>query len=78
MRKILTLIALSFTIASNAQWIEDTSCNKNAEIVVNQAIEYTFNLEYMAAFGSANSALLLDKNCGCAKLVLAYATNFIN
>ncbi len=75
MRKILTLIALSFTIASNAQWIEDTSCNKNAEIVVNQAIEYTFNLEYMAAFGSANSALLLDKNCGCAKLVLAYISS---
>jgi hypothetical protein len=29
------------------------------------------NLEYMAAFGAANSALLIDEDCGCAKLVLA-------
>jgi len=32
-------------------------------------------LEYMAAFGSANSALLLDENCGCAKLTLAYISS---
>ena len=33
------------------------------------------NLEYMAAFGAANSALLLDKNCGCAQLTLAYISS---
>jgi len=59
----------------NAQWIEDASCNKKASIIANQAIEYVFNLEYMAAFGSANSALLLDENCGCAKLTLAYISS---
>ena len=75
MRNITTLIALSFTMFINAQWIEDASCNKKASIIANQAIEYVFNLEYMAAFGSANSALLLDENCGCAKLTLAYISS---
>jgi len=75
MKNIITLIALSFTMFINAQWIEDTSCNKKASIIANQAIEYVFNLEYMAAFGSANSALLLDENCGCAKLTLAYISS---
>ena len=75
MRNIITLIALSFTMFINAQWIEDASCNKKASIIANQAIEYVFNLEYMAAFGSANSALLLDENCGCAKLTLAYISS---
>lgn len=75
MKNIITLIALSFTMFINAQWIEDASCNKKASIIANQAIEYVFNLEYMAAFGSANSALLLDENCGCAKLTLAYISS---
>ena len=57
MKNILTIVALSFTVILNAQWIKDTSCNKKAKIAANQAIEYAFNLEYMAAFGAANSAL---------------------
>ena len=75
MRNIITLIALSFTMIINAQWIEKASCNKKATIIANQAVEYAFNLEYMAAFGSANSALLLDENCGCAKLTLAFISS---
>jgi len=75
MKKRITLIALCFTIVVNAQWLQDTSCNKKAELVANQAIEYVVNLEYMAAFGAANAALLLDKDCGCAKLTLAYISS---
>jgi tetratricopeptide (TPR) repeat protein len=75
MKNILTVVALSFTVILNAQWIKDTSCNKKAKIIANQAIEYAFNLEYMAAFGAANSALLIDENCGCAKLTLAYISS---
>ena len=55
----------------NAQWINDTSCGKKASLIANNAIEYVMNLEHMAAFGAANSALLIDEDCGCAKLVLA-------
>ena len=62
MKNIITLIALSFTMIINAQWIEKASCNKKATIIANQAVEYAFNLEYMAAFGSAKSALLLEEN----------------
>jgi len=55
----------------NAQWMNDTSCSKKASLITNSAIEYAMNLEYMAAFGAANSALLIDEDCGCAKLILA-------
>ena len=75
MKNTLTLVALCFTIMLNAQWINNTSCNKTGALIANQAIEYAMNLEYMAAFGAANSALLLDKNCGCAQLTLAYISS---
>jgi tetratricopeptide (TPR) repeat protein len=75
MKNTLTLVALCFTVMLNAQWIDNTSCNKTSALITNQAIEYAMNLEYMAAFGAANSALLLDKNCGCAQLTLAYLSS---
>ena len=75
MKTLLTLTALCFTMIVNAQWIEKTSCDKKAALVANQAIEYVMNLEYMAAFGAANAALILDKDCGCAKLTLAYISS---
>lgn len=75
MKNVFTLVALSFTMIINAQWIRDASCSEKATIIANKAIEYAFNLEYMSAFGSANSALLLDENCGCAKLTLAYISS---
>jgi hypothetical protein len=75
MKNLLTLAALCFTMILNAQWIKDTSCNNKANLIVNQAIEYAMNLEYMAAFGAANSALLLDKDCASAKLTLAFISS---
>ena len=71
MKNNLTLVALFFTMLLNAQWMNDTSCSKKASLISNNAIEYAMNLEHMAAFGAANSALLIDEDCGCAKLILA-------
>jgi hypothetical protein len=71
MKNNLTFVTLCFTMILNAQWMNKTSCNKKASLISNNAIEYAMNLEYMAAFGAANSALLIDKDCGCAKLILA-------
>ena len=71
MKNNLTFVALCFTMLLNAQWIKDTSCSKKASLIANSAIEYAMNLEHMAAFGAANSALLIDEDCGCAKLILA-------
>jgi tetratricopeptide (TPR) repeat protein len=75
MKTSFTLMALCLTMMVNAQWLQNTSCDKNAALITNQAIEYAMNLEYMAAFGAANSALLLDEDCGCAKLTLAYISS---
>ena len=75
MKNVITLLTLFTTMVINAQWMQDTSCNKKSAIVANQAIEYVVNLEYMAAFGAANAALLLDEDCGCAKLTLAYISS---
>ena len=71
MKNNLTFVALCFTILLNAQWMNKTSCSKKASLITNNAIEYAMNLEHMAAFGAANSALLIDEDCGCAKLILA-------
>jgi hypothetical protein len=71
MKNNLTFLALCFTMVLNAQWINETSCSKKASLIANSAIEYVMNLEHMAAFGAANSALIIDKDCGCAKLILA-------
>ena len=71
MKNNLTFVALCFTVILNAQWMDNTSCSKKASLIANNAIEYVMNLEHMAAFGAANSALLIDEDCGCAKLILA-------
>ena len=75
MKKTITLFALCLTMMVNAQWLENTSCNKKGALIANQAIEYVMNLEYMAALGAANAALLVDEDCGCAKLTLAYISS---
>ena len=72
MKNIIIIIPMLLLVTIvNAQWIQDSSCNKKAKIVANQAIEYLTNLEYLPALGAAESALLLDEDCGCAKLTLA-------
>ena len=70
MKKLLFILALSSTIAS-AQWVQKTSCKKDAAKITNEAIESIANLEYLPAMGMAKAALLLDPECGCAQLALA-------
>lgn len=70
MKKLLFLLVLS-TSVSSAQWVQKTSCEKNAAIISNQAVEALTNLEYTMALGMAKAALLIDSDCGCAQLTLA-------
>ena len=70
MKKFLFLLVLSTSISS-AQWVQKTSCEKNAAIISDQAVESVTNLEHSIALGMAKAALLLDPDCGCAQLTLA-------
>ena len=78
MKKILltSLMSFAFVVSANAQqWIEKTSCNKNASKIVNKAITSLSNLEHLTAIGMAKAALLVDQNCECAKLIIAAAAS---
>lgn len=78
MKKILlsSIMTFAFLISANAQqWIEKTSCNKQASEIVNEAINYLSNLEHLMAVGMAKGALVVDQDCECAKLVIAAAAS---
>ena len=67
---------MTFTVLINVnaqQWIEESSCNKNAFAIVNEAITSLSNVESLIAVGMAKAALVVDKDCECAKLVMAAA-----
>ena len=52
MKKTLLTSILTFTFILNLnaqQWIEDTSCNKKASEIVNEAITSLSNLEHLTA-----------------------------
>ena len=67
-------MTLTFLVNVNAQqWIEDTSCNKKASEIVNEAITSLSNLEHLSAIGMAKAALVVDNDCQCANLILAAA-----
>ena len=69
---------MTFTVLFNLnaqQWIEDSSCNNKASAIMNEAITSIANLEHLMAVGMAKAALVVDKNCECAKLVLAAAAS---
>ena len=75
MKNIITIIFCMMIINLNGQqWIDD-SCNKKASKIANKAIDHLANLEYMMAYAMANAALIVDKDCQCAKLVKAGATS---
>ena len=63
---------MTFTVIFNVnaqQWIDDSSCNKKASAIVNEAITSLANLEHLMAVGMAKAALVVDKNCECATLI---------
>jgi len=73
---LTTLMSLAFLVNVNAQqWIEDTSCNKKASEIVNEAITSLSNLEHLTAIGMAKAALVVDNDCECANLVIAAAAS---
>jgi len=55
--------------------IQTTSCSKIASEISNKAIEHMMNIEWSIARGMAQSALMIDSNCGCAKLTIAAISN---
>lgn len=69
----LTIGLCLLTTFASAQWITDMSCNSSAEKITDQAITHFVNLEQPIAVGMAEAALMIDKNCGAAKLVLVNA-----
>ena len=76
MKKKLLTFFMTFTVLINVnaqQWIEESSCNKNAFAIVNEAITSLSNVESLIAVGMAKAALVVDKDCECAKLVMAAA-----
>ena len=78
MKKILLLsiFSIGFIFNSNAQqWIEKSSCDKDASAIVNESIDHLANLEHLMAIGMARAALVVDKDCECAKLILAAAAS---
>jgi ketosteroid isomerase-like protein len=72
---LLSILSFSFLFNSNAQWMKKTSCKKNAAKIVDGALNHLMNLEQLPAIGMAEAALLLDENCGCAKLIKARASS---
>ncbi|MDP4577958.1 MAG: hypothetical protein NWS93_01545 [Schleiferiaceae bacterium] len=70
MKKLLLTFIMTFTVLINVnaqQWIENPSCNKKAAAIVNEAITSVSNLEYLTAVGMAKAALVVDKDCECAR-----------
>ena len=71
MKNLLIITCLLFGLTSHAQWIAETSCSKNAAIITNEAVESQMSMEPLIALGQAKAALILDPDCGCAKIIIA-------
>ena len=76
MKKIYLTIGLCLiTTLASAQWITDMSCNNRAEKIADKAITHLVNVETPIAVGMAEAALMMDNDCGSAKLVLINAAS---
>lgn len=71
---LLMLVALTFSVSTNAQWLNDASGNKKAVELSNKAIDCMANLEYGRAQGYAMSALSVDPKATSAQIVMAWTT----
>lgn len=71
----LTIGLCLLTTLASAQWVTDMSCNSQAEKIADQAITHLVNVETPVAVGMAKAALMMDKDCGSAKLVLINAAS---
>jgi len=76
MKKLSLTIGLCLiTTLASAQWISDMSCSNSAVKIVDKAITHLVNVETPVAVGMAEAALMMDENCGSAKLVLINAAS---
>lgn len=66
-----TMMLCIVPLSANAQWIETTSCKGESHEIANAAVSHLANIERLIAVGMAQAALVVDENCGTAKLVLA-------
>lgn len=66
----LTMGLCLLSLVASAQWLTDMSCNDKSAEITDKAITHMFNIETSLAVGMANAALMVDKNCGAAKLVV--------
>lgn len=71
----LTIGLCLITTIASAQWITEMSCNNGAEKIADKAITHLVNVEAPIAVGMAEAALMIDKDCGSAKLVLVNAAS---
>ncbi len=73
MKTVMTTAAVCFLFASTAygQWLPGKSCNVMASEIADQAVAHMVNLESPFAVGMADAALMIDENCGTAKLIKA-------
>ena len=58
-----------FASATYGQWLPRKSCNSMASEIADQAVAHMVNLESPFAVGMANAALMIDEDCGTAKLI---------
>ena len=72
MKNILTVVALSFTVILNAQWIKDTSCNKKAKIIMTLTTPANASEPYKADPPSVNISTLSTAEKGI--LLILFAT----
>jgi len=72
MKFLILSLSIMLSISVNSQvWIEDSNCNSKSSDMVNEAINYMTNIEPLVALGLAKAAIMVDKKCECAKLVIA-------
>jgi len=71
MKKTILTISICYlcTSLAYAQWLPGKSCNSTASDITDQAIAHYVNLETPFAVGMANAALMVDPDCGAAKLL---------
>jgi len=66
-----TMMLFIVPLSANAQWIETTTCQGESHEIANAAVSHLVNVERLTAVGMAKAALMIDQNCGTAKLVMA-------
>jgi len=71
MKNIYVFLLFLSTGIGYSQIIQKSSCSEKAYEIAEKALDHMMNLEFLTARGMADAALIVDENCGCAKLIIA-------